>query len=236
MRGADFIKMHGLGNDFVVLDARAHALALDDARGARHRRPARGVGCDQLIVIEPPRDAARRRSSCASATPMAARSRPAATPRAASPRCCMRETRRDARRDRDRARACSRREARGDGARHASIWGRRGSTGATSRWRATCDTLHVPLALGPLGDPVCTSMGNPHATFFVADAEAIDLADARAAARARSALSRARQYRRRAGAGARDGCGCACGSAAPASRWPAAPAPAPRWSPPRAAA
>jgi diaminopimelate epimerase len=39
-----------------------------------------------------------------------------------------------------------------------------------------CDTLHVPLNLGPLADPVATNMGNPHATFFVADAEAIDVA------------------------------------------------------------
>jgi diaminopimelate epimerase len=39
-----------------------------------------------------------------------------------------------------------------------------------------CDTLNVPLTLGPLVVPVCTSMGNPHATFFVDDAEAIDLA------------------------------------------------------------
>jgi diaminopimelate epimerase len=39
------------------------------------------------------------------------------------------------------------------------------------------DTLHVPLKLGPLEDPVCTGMGNPHATFFVADVEAIDLAE-----------------------------------------------------------
>ena len=38
-----------------------------------------------------------------------------------------------------------------------------------------CDTLHLPLSLGPLADAVATSMGNPHATFFVADAEAIDL-------------------------------------------------------------
>jgi diaminopimelate epimerase len=37
------------------------------------------------------------------------------------------------------------------------------------------DTLHVDLALGPLADPVCTNMGNPHATFFVADATSIDL-------------------------------------------------------------
>ncbi len=40
-----------------------------------------------------------------------------------------------------------------------------------------CDTLHVPLTLGPLSDPVATSMGNPHATFFVPDAERIDIAD-----------------------------------------------------------
>ncbi len=38
------------------------------------------------------------------------------------------------------------------------------------------DTLHVDLTAGPLADPVCTNMGNPHATFFVADAEAIDIA------------------------------------------------------------
>ena len=38
------------------------------------------------------------------------------------------------------------------------------------------DTLHVALHAGPLGDPVCTGMGNPHATFFVPDVAAIDLA------------------------------------------------------------
>jgi diaminopimelate epimerase len=37
------------------------------------------------------------------------------------------------------------------------------------------DTLHADLALGPLVDPVCGNIGNPHATFFVADAEAIEL-------------------------------------------------------------
>jgi diaminopimelate epimerase len=38
------------------------------------------------------------------------------------------------------------------------------------------DTLHVDLAAGPLADPVCTNMGNPHATFFVDDAEEVDIA------------------------------------------------------------
>ncbi len=52
---------------------------------------------------------------------------------------------------------------------------------ARTEWRdiplaRAMDTLHVELSLGPLRDPVCTSMGNPHATFFVADIAAIDLA------------------------------------------------------------
>jgi diaminopimelate epimerase len=38
------------------------------------------------------------------------------------------------------------------------------------------DTVRVDLAHGPLTEPVCTNIGNPHATFFVPDAEAIDLA------------------------------------------------------------
>ncbi len=43
--------------------------------------------------------------------------------------------------------------------------------------REPCDTNHMPVGSGPLQDPVGTSMGNPHATFFVADAEAIPLAE-----------------------------------------------------------
>ncbi|MBX7502375.1 diaminopimelate epimerase [Qipengyuania sp. YG27] len=50
----DFTKMHGLGNDFVVLDARARelpAIDQDIARALADRRT--GIGCDQLIVLEP---------------------------------------------------------------------------------------------------------------------------------------------------------------------------------------
>lgn len=49
-----FYKMHGLGNDFVVFDARAREFALDEtvARAIADRR--HGVGCDQVIVIERP--------------------------------------------------------------------------------------------------------------------------------------------------------------------------------------
>src|ERR1700722_11441732 len=58
MRGAAFIKMHGLGNDFVVLDARAAPLAIDDRTARPLADRHTGIGCDQLIVIEPPRRAA----------------------------------------------------------------------------------------------------------------------------------------------------------------------------------
>lgn len=46
-----FLKMHGLGNDFVVFDARGKGLALDreSARALADRRF--GIGCDQVIVI-----------------------------------------------------------------------------------------------------------------------------------------------------------------------------------------
>jgi diaminopimelate epimerase len=52
-----FSKMHGIGNDFVMVDCRHRAFALSEAqiRAIAHRHT--GVGFDQLISIEPPRDA-----------------------------------------------------------------------------------------------------------------------------------------------------------------------------------
>src|SRR5918994_4474228 len=52
-----FRKMNGLGNDFVVLDARPRPLPLlpDVARAIADRKE--GIGCDQLIVLEPSRKA-----------------------------------------------------------------------------------------------------------------------------------------------------------------------------------
>jgi|AntRauTorcE11898_2_1112593.scaffolds.fasta_scaffold02061_2 diaminopimelate epimerase len=49
----EFTKMHGLGNDFVVLDGVSAAVRVDTALlrflGDRHR----GVGCDQILLVEP---------------------------------------------------------------------------------------------------------------------------------------------------------------------------------------
>lgn len=52
-----FTKMHGIGNDFVIVDCRAQPLALDAAQIARIGDRHRGVGFDQLLAIEAARDA-----------------------------------------------------------------------------------------------------------------------------------------------------------------------------------
>ena len=46
-----FHKMHGAGNDFVLIDARGGLFALDAARAARIADRHRGIGCDQILVL-----------------------------------------------------------------------------------------------------------------------------------------------------------------------------------------
>ncbi len=48
-----FIKMHGLGNDFVIFDARDEALNLTSRQVQEIADRRHGVGCDQLIVLKP---------------------------------------------------------------------------------------------------------------------------------------------------------------------------------------
>ena len=48
-----FVKMHGLGNDFVVFDARDGAVALTAARAKAVADRHFGVGCDTVVVIRP---------------------------------------------------------------------------------------------------------------------------------------------------------------------------------------
>ena len=50
-----FSKMHGAGNDFVVLDLRDGTPPPDAGLAARLADRHRGVGCDQILTIEPPR-------------------------------------------------------------------------------------------------------------------------------------------------------------------------------------
>ena len=53
MDNAPFHKMHGLGNDFVVIDARVHAVEMTKARAHAIADRHMGIGCDQLILLEP---------------------------------------------------------------------------------------------------------------------------------------------------------------------------------------
>lgn len=48
-----FLKMHGLGNDFVVIDAREQAFEVTPVRAASIANRKRGIGCDQFIIMRP---------------------------------------------------------------------------------------------------------------------------------------------------------------------------------------
>jgi len=168
-----FRKMHGLGNDFVVIDRRRETAAIDAAAARALADRRTGIGCDQLILIEMPRDPAAQifmRILNADGSETAA---------------CG-----------NGARCIARLIAEETGNRHVRLETLAGLLDAEflpdrrvavdmgparTLWSEVplareMDTLCVDLALGPLAGPVCTSIGNPHATFFVGDADAVDLA------------------------------------------------------------
>jgi|SRR5665213_1086575 len=172
MRGIPFIKMHGLGNDFVVIDARAKPLALDDKSAAAIAARHTGIGADQLIVIEQPH-------SAPAAAFMRIRNADGGEVEACgnAARCVadllMRETG---------ASSVTLETAAGMLAAHTAGKNRVTVDMGKPRWgwrdiplARECDTDHLPLALDPLKDAAATSMGNPHATFFVPDIAAIDI-------------------------------------------------------------
>lgn len=166
-----FRKMHGLGNDFVVLDARAQALPITPARAAAIADRRFGVGCDQFIVLEPPPPGAdvfmrirnpdgSEAGACGNAT-----------------RCIASLVADERNADRVVVRTIA-----GDlpvERLPGGLWradmgpARLGWTDVPLAEQA--DTLRVPLALGPVADPAACSMGNPHATFFVDDLDALDI-------------------------------------------------------------
>jgi diaminopimelate epimerase len=172
MAATDFVKMHGLGNDFVVVDARRAPFPLDDelARAIAERRT--GIGCDQVITLE-----ASRRAG----TDLFVRFRNADGAEAGAcgngTRCVAALVMEESGRERLTVETVS-----------GVLEARRAPGGqvtvdmgeARLDWRdiplaKPQDTLRVDLALGPLVEPVCTGMGNPHATFFVPDLAAVDV-------------------------------------------------------------
>jgi diaminopimelate epimerase len=168
-----FLKMHGLGNDFVVLDARRRALPLDAAavRALADRRT--GIGCDQVILLLPPGDPA-------AAATMRIRNRDGSEAEACgnAARCVawllLRETGAAQLRIETAGGALAA-EAVPDGRIIIDMGPPRTLWHEIPLARAM-DTANAALTRGPLATPACTNIGNPHATFFVDDADAVDLA------------------------------------------------------------
>lgn len=166
--GLPFVKMHGAGNDFVVIDRRSPAapevtLALARAVGDRHR----GVGYDQLVTIttDPEADArltfwnadGTQAGACGNATRCVAQMLMSET---GKPRLTLRT-----------ARGLLSAEATAEGLIRVNM-GQPQLDWAEIPLAQAADTLHLPMP----GDPAAVGMGNPHCIFFVEDAGAVDLA------------------------------------------------------------
>ncbi|USG61652.1 diaminopimelate epimerase [Sneathiella marina] len=171
MEQIPFIKMHGLGNDFVIVDGRDSkpdlSVAALQAIADRHR----GVGYDQLIVLEPTTAQAdvfmriynadgSESEACGNAT-----------------RCVVNMLMDEMSKEAVVVETLA-----------GLLAGTKDSSGVivvdmgkpALDWQQiplsnAQDTAHVDLVAGPLNDPVAVNMGNPHAVFFVDDAEQINL-------------------------------------------------------------
>ena len=172
---AHFVKMHGLGNDFVVFDERAAPLGLTPARAAAIADRHTGVGCDQIISLEPApqgggADALMRirngdgseAGACGNAT-----------------RCVAALLFGEDRRPIHIIRTAAgdlRTERRPDGLVRVDMGA------ARLDWQdiplsAPMDTRHLDLYADGLANPAACSMGNPHATFFVPDLDEVPVAE-----------------------------------------------------------
>ena len=160
-----FEKMHGLGNDFVVIDARERPDGLSESLVTAIAHRHMGVGFDQLAVIETGREDAHlvfynadgsTSAACGNAT-----------------RCIARKLMQELGRD-----TLTLTTERG------TLYAKDAGNGLTSvnmgqpqlLWHevplaSEMDTLELPIE----GTPTATGMVNPHCTFFVKDADEIDL-------------------------------------------------------------
>ena len=164
--GLPFAKMHGLGNDFVVIDLRGGGSLPAAGLVARLADRNQGVGFDQLATIQQADDAdARLRFWNADGSISAA---------------CGNATRCIARMLLDETGKPNLRLRTDHGVLLAEEAGNRitrvNMGPPVLDWQAIplaedVDIDHLPIA----GDPVATGMGNPHVTFFVDDASAVDL-------------------------------------------------------------
>ncbi|MBB4286979.1 diaminopimelate epimerase [Roseospira goensis] len=171
-RGIPFRKMHGLGNDFVVVDTRTRPFALTTARAVRIADRRTGVGCDQLVTIEPPRP-----EHPGSAAFMGIRNADGGVVEACgnATRCVAHLLMEEAGTDTVIlgtlagpvvARRAGRDSVRVDMGR---------ATVTDAILSAERDPRHLDLGQPPFTDAVAVSVGNPHVVAIVDDAEAVDL-------------------------------------------------------------
>ena len=159
-----FHKMHGLGNDFVIVDAREQHFAVTSALAKAIGDRRTGVGCDQLIVLEPSDSADLRMriwnsdggevESCGNAT-----------------RCVVALT------------GAASIETSGGLLEGAAVDDEVEITIGEPRfaWNDIplaypIDTAALPMAWESLEGPMALSVGNPHVVFFVDDLDAVPLA------------------------------------------------------------
>ena len=162
-QGLAFIKMHGAGNDFVVIDSRGRGAAATPALARALGDRNRGVGFDHLAEIRDAEDAdialdfwnsdGSRAGACGNAT------RCGADLVMQGPGLIIRT-------DRGLLRA----ERLEDG-RVSVDMGPPQLDWHEVPLARKADLLHLPLP----GDPAAVGMGNPHCVFFVPEAEAVDL-------------------------------------------------------------
>jgi diaminopimelate epimerase len=162
-----FVKMHGLGNDFVVLDGREDALPRVDAALARALADRQtGIGCDQLIVLERSTHADLRMRIF--------------NPDGSEVEACGNATRAIGLLHG----GVTRIETQGGIITAAPSPGGITVDMGVPRfaWDAiplafAMDTLTMPVGWGDLDSPAAVNVGNPHIVFFVPDCDAVPLAE-----------------------------------------------------------
>lgn len=165
-----FLKMHGCGNDFVVLDCRARPFALGERQVRRVADRHKGVGFDQLVVIECSEQAdARLRFLNSDGSESAACGN--------GTRCAARLLFEETERDRIELQVGERRleaERLPDG-RIAVTMGEPAFDWREIPLAEPADTLALPIDVAGLPRPVGVSMGNPHVVFFVESVTTVDV-------------------------------------------------------------
>lgn len=175
-KGRPFIKMHGLLNDFIFVDARRIPFAPTVEEVVRICDRREGVGADELVVVEPAPAEAQNRGARAFLRIFNPDGREAEACGNAT-RCAgwllMKTLGLDQVGVATRGGILKCRRA---GRKTVSVAMGRPRT----HWRdiplaEARDTLHLEIGDGPLQDPVAMNIGNPHAVFFLDDIDSVDM-------------------------------------------------------------